>query len=70
MGAAETSIRVTRKTLIELGHLGEVLQTGTVDQTIQRLIRERRSRALAWLYGRGKGAVRRFTEADRIEAHD
>jgi len=69
MSAADTSIRVSRETLRDLEQLRQVLQTQTAEETIRRLIRERRSAALTRLIGSGKGKVRSFTEADRLESH-
>ena len=66
--AAVTSVRVSRDTLRDLEHLQGVFRTRTADETIRRLLRERRSRALDKLQG-SWGNVGPFTEADRIESH-
>jgi len=39
-------VRVSRQTLLELERLREVFHTRSADETIQKLVRERRSRAL------------------------
>ena len=70
MVAAETSVRVSRQTLVDLEHLREVFQTRSADETIQRLVRERRSRALDRMLGSGKGVISQFTADDRIATHD
>jgi hypothetical protein len=70
MEAANTSIRVSRETVRELERLRAVLQTQTLDETVRKLIRERRAAALSRMFGSGKGRVKRFTEDDRLESHD
>jgi hypothetical protein len=70
VNGADTSVRVSRGTLRELERLRVTLQARTVDETIRRLIRERRSLALARISGIGKGVVTRFTEGDRLESLD
>ncbi len=70
MVAAETSVRVSRGTLRELDRLREVLHTSSADETIQKLIRDRRSRVLGRMFGSVKGAKQGFTEGDRLENHD
>jgi predicted RNA binding protein with dsRBD fold (UPF0201 family) len=72
MASAETSVRVSRETLRELERLRALFHTRSVDDTIRRLVRERRSRALSVMFGSGKGIASRFTEADRLDpgAHD
>ncbi|MDE1879353.1 MAG: hypothetical protein KGI89_02275 [Euryarchaeota archaeon] len=67
--AALTSVRVSRATLRDLEHLREVYHTTTAEETIRRLLKERRSRALDKLQGSWK-RVGPFTEADRLESHD
>jgi len=69
MGAADTSIRVSHETLRELEQLRRAFNAGTAEETIRKLIRERRSAALSRMFGSGRGKVRAFTEADRLESH-
>lgn len=69
MSGAETSVRVSRETVRDLEHLRTTFGVRTADETIRKLIRERRSRALDRLIGSGKG-LPRFTEADRLDSHD
>lgn len=70
MASAETSVRVSRQTLVELERLREVFQTRSADETILRLVRERRSKALGRMLGSGKGVVSSIAEEDRLVAHD
>ena len=70
MASAESSVRVSRQTLMELERLRQIFHTRTADETILKLVRERRSRALGRMLGSGKGVVSSFTEEDRIVAHD
>ncbi|MCI4344729.1 MAG: hypothetical protein L3J87_03795 [Thermoplasmata archaeon] len=69
MSSADTSVRVSRETLRRLNELRTVFGTGSVDETIQKLLRERRRRALNRLFGSGKGVVSKFTEEGRLESH-
>ncbi len=69
MATAETSIRVSRETLRDLDRLRQALQTQTAEETIRRLIRERRSAALFRMFGSGKGKLGAYAEADRLESH-
>jgi hypothetical protein len=57
MASAETSVRVSRRTLAELERLREVFRTHSADATILKLVRERRSRALGRMLGSGHGVV-------------
>jgi hypothetical protein len=69
MAGADTSVRVSRQTLHELERLRRVFDVQTADETIQKLIRERRSKALSRIFGNSKGASSPFTEADRLDSH-
>jgi hypothetical protein len=70
MATAETSVRVSRQTLVELERLRQVFHTKSADETIRKLVRERRARALHRMFGSGKGIVSPFTEEDRLDSHD
>ncbi|MFI5417781.1 MAG: hypothetical protein ACHQ2Y_02635 [Candidatus Lutacidiplasmatales archaeon] len=70
MAVADTSVRVSRQTLTELERLREVFHTRSADETILKLVRERRARALNWILGSGQGAISKFREEDRLESHD
>jgi hypothetical protein len=70
MATADTSVRVSRPTLAELDRLREVFGTRSAEETIQQLVRERRSRALNRMFGSGRGIVSEFTEEDRLATHD
>jgi len=69
MSTADTSIRVSRETLRDLENLRQAFQTQTAEETIRKLIRERRSAALSRVFGSGKGRVKAFSEADRVDSH-
>lgn len=69
MASADTSIRVSHATLRDLERLRKAFRTNSAEETIQKLIRERRSAALSRMLGSGKGRLRPFTEADRLESH-
>jgi hypothetical protein len=70
MCPAETSVRVSRETLLELERLRAHFGTRSADETIRKLVKERRSRALSRMIGSGKGIVSPFSEVDRFTAHD
>ncbi len=70
MSAAETSVRVSRGTLEELERMRDLFGARTADETIRRLLRERRDRAIDRLFGSGKDDLTPFTESDRLETHD
>lgn len=70
MTPAQSSVRVSRETLAELERLREVFHTRSADETIRKLVRERRSQALGRMLGSGQGIVSKFTEEDRFETHD
>jgi len=69
MGGADSSVRVSRKTLRDLEQIRLAFKVRTADEAIRRLIRERRSRALHRLIGSGRGKLQPFGEADRLESH-
>jgi len=70
MASTDTSLRISRETLRALEQLRETFGTQSADQTIRKLLRERRSRALSQMFGSGRGKIGPFTEADRLESHD
>ncbi len=70
MPSANPSVRVSRRTLEDLQRLREALGARTVDETIQRLIRERDSSVPNRMFGSGENRVSKFRESDRLEAHD
>ncbi len=69
MSAADSSIRVSHETLRELERLRRAFQTRTAEETIQKLIRERRSAALSRVFGSAAGKLDRFRESDRLDSH-
>jgi hypothetical protein len=68
MSSAETSVRISRHTLSDLSGLQKVWQTKSADETIRKLIKERRSKALESIRGTGR-SLPPFAEADRLESH-
>jgi len=69
MGAAATSVRVSRDTLEELERFQRTLKTRTADETIRRLMHLKRKELADLAYGSLKGRVSAFTEADRLDSH-
>ena len=69
MPTADSSIRVSHETVRDLERLRQVFHTRTTEDTLRKLIRERRSAALWRVLGSGKGRLRPFTEAERLESH-
>ena len=70
MASTDTSLRISRETLRALEQLRATFGTQSADETIRKLLRERRSRALSWMFGSGRGRISPFTEADHLESHD
>jgi hypothetical protein len=67
MGAATTSVRVSKETLAELMRFKEALGASTADEALKLLLKRRRLELIRALYGSLRGQVRPFTEEDRIE---
>jgi hypothetical protein len=68
MAGADTSVRVSRETVGELERLQSLWRTRTTDETILKLIRERRKKAVRALLGSARGGPP-FAEGDRYDAH-
>jgi hypothetical protein len=68
MAGADASVRISRATLRDLEQLRMTFHVRTADETIRKLIQERRSRALDRLFGSAKGLAP-FQEADRLDSH-
>ena len=68
MGAAVTTVRVSRDTLAELERFQAALGTKTSDATIREILRLQRRTILKRLSGSLKGKVSRFEEVDRIDS--
>ena len=64
-----TSIRVSRRTLHDLERLRRAFQTETAEETIRKLIGERRLAAVSRMLGSGRGRIRPFTDSDRFDSH-
>jgi hypothetical protein len=67
MGAAITSMRVSKENLAELMRFKEALGVSTADEALQLLLKRRRLELVRSLYGSLRGQVRPFTEDDRVE---
>jgi hypothetical protein len=70
MVEGSASVRVSRKTLNQLERLRTVFHTRTADETIRKLIADRRGRAVNRLFASGKGRATAFSEEDRLATHD
>jgi len=66
MSAAGT-VKVSRKTLLELEKLRKELNAKSLDHAIRALLKRYRVRALREALGSDKGRIRPFTEDDRGE---
>lgn len=60
-----TTIRVSRKTLEALERLREKLNAGSLDETIQSLVKKQRKTVLDKSFSLDKDRIEPFTEADR-----
>lgn len=67
LAASDTTVKISRNTLSELERLREEFSARSIDETLRTLIRERRRRLLANVFGSDKGRVSSFTEEDRGE---
>ena len=65
--SSDTTVKVSRDTLRELEHLRDEMKLKSIDEALAILIRERRRRALAELFGIDKGRIHPFTHEDRDE---
>ena len=68
MGAAVTTVRVSRETVAELERFQAALGTKTTDETIREVLRLQRRVVLDRLAGSLKGKLRRFEEGDRLDS--
>ena len=62
-----TTIRVSRKTLEALERLREKLNTESLDETIQSLVKKQRKTVLDKSFSLDKDRIEPFTEEDRGE---
>ncbi len=69
VSASDTSIRVSHDTLRQLDRLRQAFRTRSAEETIQKLLRERRMAAVSRMFGSGKGRLGEFEEADRLDSH-
>ena len=68
MSGASTSVRVSAETLHELEYLRKTWHVTSADETIRKLIKERRAKALTRLQGSQKH-LPPFQEKDRLVTH-
>ncbi|AEM39711.1 hypothetical protein Pyrfu_1858 [Pyrolobus fumarii 1A] len=62
------TVKVSRRTLEQLENLKKVFNARSIDDVIQRLLREYRSRLLESLMGVDAGRVSEFREEDRFDS--
>ncbi len=67
LAGSDTTVKVSRNTLSELERLREEFNAKSIDETLRALIRERRRKILAAVFGSDKGRLTPFSEADRGE---
>lgn len=67
LAGSDTTVKISRNTLSELERLREEFSAKSIDETVRVLIRERRRRLLAGVFGSDKGRLSSFTEEDRGE---
>jgi predicted CopG family antitoxin len=62
-----TTMRLSKRTLRELENLKQKLGADTLEDVIQHLLKERRKRAIKYVFGKDADKISRFTEEDRGE---
>ena len=62
-----TTVKVSKETVRKLAALQLSLRTGSLDETISRLITDRRKKVLDSVFGSDRSKSRKFTEEDRLE---
>ncbi len=62
------TIRVTRKTLEQLEALKKGMKAASIDEVLQRLIREYHSKLLEETFDVDAGKLKSFSEEDRLDA--
>ncbi len=67
MAASDTTVKISRNTLSELERLREEFNAKSIDETLRALIRERRRKLFATVFGSDEGRVTPFSEAGRGE---
>ena len=67
LAASDTTVKISRNTLSELERLRDEFSAKSIDETVRVLIRDRRRKLLAGVFGSDKGRVTSFSEEDRGE---
>ena len=62
-----TTVKVSKETVRKLVALQRSLHTGSMDETIETLVKRRRKDVLDALAGSDKSNTRKFREEDRLE---
>jgi hypothetical protein len=62
-----TTIRVSKGTLEVLERLKQKLEVGSLDETIQVLVKQQRKTSISKSFGQDKDRIKPFTEEDRGE---
>ena len=65
--AESTTVKVSKETVRKLAALQRSLRTGSMDETIEALVKRRRKDVLDSIAGTDKARTRRFREEDRFE---
>jgi hypothetical protein len=68
MGAAVSSVRVSRETLEELERFRQYTHAKTADEAIHLALKFKRRELLRLAAGSMKGRLTPFTEADRVDS--
>jgi hypothetical protein len=65
--SGSTTVKVSRETVRKLAALQQSLHTGSMDETIEALVRRRRKDVLDAISGTDTSKTRKFREEDRLE---
>ncbi len=67
MPGEQVTVKLSRRTLSQLESLKRSLGARSIDEVVQRLIREYRARLIESIMGVDAGRLSGFTEEDRLE---
>lgn len=65
--SGSTTVKVSKETVRKLAALQRSLHTGSMDETIEALVRRRRKDVLDAISGTDTSKTRKFREEDRLE---
>ena len=65
-----TTVKVSKETVRKLVALQRSLRTGSMDETIEALVKQRRKDVLDAIAGTDPVRSRKFSERDRLEDHN